>query len=133
MPALVTGGFDWVDARDVALGAVAAAERGRRGENYILSGRFASLAELARQWAEVTGTPAPRVVLPMALARLLAPLGTLAGRLTGSEPLYTGESLRALRANARNLHDKAARELGYAPRPLRETLEATWAFHQGRT
>jgi dihydroflavonol-4-reductase len=128
LPALVDGGFDWVDARDVALGAIAAAGRGRRGENYILSGHFASMAELARQWAEITGRRAPRVVFPMALARLMAPLGVLAGRLTGQEPLYTGESLRALSANPRNLHDKASRELGHAPRPLRETLEATWKF-----
>lgn len=130
MPALVAGGFDWVDARDVALGAMAAAERGRCGESYVLSGRFASMAEVAALWGEITGTPPPRLVVPMAAARLLAPLGLLAARLGGSEPLFTGESLRALRANPRNLHDKAARELGYAPRPLRETLEAAWGFHR---
>ncbi len=58
LPALVAGGFDWVDARDVCAAAIAAEDRGRRGERYLLSGSYASVVDLAALVAEISGTPA---------------------------------------------------------------------------
>ena len=67
----------------------------------------------------------------MWLARLGAPFVGTFSRLTGAEPLYTGESLHALR-NHRNISKARARaELGYAPRPLEETLADTVAWFAG--
>jgi dihydroflavonol-4-reductase len=126
LPALVGGSFDWVDARDVCGGAVAAAERGRTGERYLLSGTCCPVADLARLVAEITGVPPPRLVLPQWLVLPATPLVALAARLAGTEPLFTRESLAALAAcNPRISHAKAAAALGYAPRPLRATLEDT--------
>jgi dihydroflavonol-4-reductase len=70
----------------------------------------------------------------MGLARFGAPFVTAWGRLRGAEPLYTGESLRALRANRCISAAKAERELGYAARPLAETLRAVheWFLSTGR-
>ena len=53
LPALVEGGFDWVDVRDVVSGAIAAAERGQRGDKFLLSGMNKPIAELA-QMVELT-------------------------------------------------------------------------------
>jgi dihydroflavonol-4-reductase len=135
LPALVEGGFDWVDARDVCAAAIAAEERGRRGERYLLSGTYLTVAGLAALVAEVSGTRAPRVVLPQWLARPIAPLAEVWSRLIGSEPFVTRDSLVALRTGHPVIrHDKAGTELGFAPRPLRTTVEDTlrWFRDGGR-
>jgi len=134
LPALIDGGFDWVDVRDVVGGAMTAEKRGRCNESYILSGRWTSVGDLARVVHKTVGIRPPRFTTPMALARLAAPFSELAATLLGREPLYTGESLHALRGNHVYLHDKARRELDYAPRPLEETvLDAyRWFAEQGR-
>jgi len=128
LPGLVDGGFNWVDARDVADGALRAAEKGRTGEKYLLAGHWASVAELAALAAQNTGAAAPRLITPMWLARLAAPFAERVARWTGGEPLFTPESLGALRANRDIRCDKAARELGYAPRPLSDTVRDIYAW-----
>lgn len=134
MPALVTGGFDWVDVRDVARGAVAAGEKGTAGERYILSGHWLPLKGLADMISEITGTPPPRFTLPLWLVRLGVPFVAIAGKLKGKSPLYTRFSLRALESNRNMSHEKASRELGYRPRPFRETIADTlqWFRDNGR-
>jgi dihydroflavonol-4-reductase len=83
---------------------------------------------------EFTGSKARKPVCPLWLARLGAPVVEALGRRNGKEPLYTGASLRALRSNRRISHAKASRELGYRPRPFRETLADTlrWFQQDGR-
>ncbi len=126
IPTLVPGGFDWVDVRDVVSSAIAAEERGRTGENYLLSGHWQSAADIMRMFGQVSGVPTPRVMVPLWLAQLGAPVMQLWGRLVGEEPLYTIEALRALQANRDIRHDKAARELGHHPRPTLETVQAIY-------
>lgn len=125
MPALVKGGFDWVDARDVADGAIAAACRGRAGASYTLSGRYASLREIAGLVQAATGVRAPRFDAPLPLAAIGAPFVEAWGHLVGAEPLYNRESLSALRHGRAFSRDEAVRDLGYAPRPLEETVADT--------
>lgn len=128
IPALVPGGFSWVDVRDVVDGALAAEEKGKTGESYILSGGWISMVGLSEQVGEVTGARTPRMVLPMVLARIGAPFVTGYARLRKRRPLFTSESLSVLSGNTRMSHEKAARELGFDPRPLRETIEDTFAW-----
>lgn len=127
LPALIGGGFDWVDVRDVVASALAAAERGRTGESYLLSGEWRSVPELARL-AAAAGARPPRLTCPDALARAVAPAALVLGKLTRREPLFTPESLRALRSNRKVVHDKATRELGHAPRPLENTVRDAYAW-----
>jgi dihydroflavonol-4-reductase len=125
LPFLVEGGFNWVDVRDVAAGAIRAAEAATSGAQYILAGQWASLRELALLLEEVTGTPAPRWTAPMALARIGAPFITAYSRLTRQRALYTSASLRPLRSCRHVSHARAARDLGYQPRPFPETIADT--------
>jgi len=122
LPALVHGAFDFVDARDVAGGLVAAAERGRRGESYLLGGRFCRIAEIAAVAAGITGRHYARPTLPMWMARLGVPFMRLAAAAARTEPLYTAESLAVLRAGRPVDCAKAAGELGFASRPLEESV-----------
>ena len=131
MPALLGGGFDWVDVRDVGRGIRAAAEQGRTGESYILSGNFASIPDLAHVAATVTGRSVPKLTMPLALANFFAPAAEAAAKLFRQEPLYTEESLMALRSDVRFDRSKAGAELNYQPRPLSETLRDVYAWFAG--
>lgn len=134
LPVLVSGGFDWVDTRDVAAGAIRAAERAPSGARYLLSGHWVSIRELSGMAAEITGAWAPRLTCPMWLAELGAPWVETLALAVGAQPLYTPVSLRALCGNPRISHERATRDLDYRPRPLVETLADTfrWFWETGR-
>ena len=134
LPALVTGGFDWVDVRDVVAGALRAGAQAPPGSTYLLSGHWVSMCDIAAMVAEITGVKNDKFVCPLWLARLGAPVIEGVSRMSGKRPLYTGVSLRALKSNRCISHEKAARELGYQPRPFRETLEDTlrWFESNGK-
>jgi dihydroflavonol-4-reductase len=122
LPMIVDGGFDWVDVRDVVEAALSAAERAPSGSRYIVGGRWASLEELARLVCDVTGAHPPRVTCPMGLARAWAPVSSMLCRITGKAPQVTRYSLSVLRGNRAVSHERAARDLAYRPRELRETI-----------
>jgi dihydroflavonol-4-reductase len=122
LPALVSGGFDWVDVRDVIKGAMRAEERAPTGAKYILSGHWVSLRDIARLVEQISGVPAPAFVCPIWLARIGAPIITTFDRLAGKRPLYTSISLQALRSSRNINRQRAVQELDYHPRPFRETL-----------
>jgi dihydroflavonol-4-reductase len=134
LPALVNGGFDWVDARDVAYGAMRAEETAPRGSKYLLSGHWASMIELARMVKEILDVNPPRITCPLWMADIGAPMATLLARFSGKRPLFTKVSLAALRGNKKVSHAKASAELGYHPRPLKETIADTlnWFKSNGR-
>ncbi len=130
LPSLIDGGFDWVDVRDVVAGILAAEDRGRRGENYLLSGHWRSVLDLATLAESVTGIRRPRIVSPMWLARGWAPFQMTIDRLMKRPLLYTSESLEALRANRNISHEKATRELGYQTRPIEESVRDIYAWFE---
>jgi dihydroflavonol-4-reductase len=130
LPALVSGGFNWVDARDVVSGAIAAAEGGRAGESYLLGGHWLEVVELARLVESACGARPPRIVCPMWLARVGVPFVGAWSKLTGAPPVYTAESLYALRHHRLISCAKAERELGYRSRPLWATVDDTCAWYR---
>ena len=131
VPALVEGGFDWVDVRDVVQAALCAAEVAPNGSSYILSGHWRSIRQISELAARLTGTNAPLMTVPMGLAELAAPLMIRLAHFTGGKPIYTRATLDALRSNRHVSSARAEHELGYSSRPFEETLADTLAwFHQ---
>jgi dihydroflavonol-4-reductase len=128
LPALTTGGYNWVDARDVADGAIRAANMAAPGSRYILSGHWLSIRDVAVMAAQISGTRAPRIVLPLSFAELGLPVMEKLATLRGSQPLYTRAMLNALRSNEFITHARATRDLSYRPRPFHETLTDTLAW-----
>lgn len=123
IPMLVPGGVDWVDVRDVADAALAAIQKGRSGEAYILSDRYASVAELAQLIGNITGKPVPKYLVPNWLLRAGLPFVEAYSKVTATPPLYTGEALDTLRDGAKLVsNEKARRELGFVARPLEQTI-----------
>ena len=136
IPALVRGGYDWVDVRDVVAGAMQAERLGRSGARYILSGHWRSLREVADAAAQVSGVPAPGLTVPIWLAETFQPVMAKLAQINGSQPLYTRTMLDAMRSNRVVSHARASRDLGYAPRPFEETLADTlnwFAAQMGKT
>ena len=129
---LVDGAYDFVDVRDVAQGLILAREKGRPGEVYILSGAHVKLVQLKKVVQEVVGVRSPAVVLPFGLAHLVATLSERFYRWTGATPRLTRYALRTVQESSDFRCDKARRELGYTPRPLRDSIADTLAWWRHR-
>jgi dihydroflavonol-4-reductase len=126
LPALVPGGYNWVDVRDVVQGAMAAMDKGRSGERYILGGKWVSVKDLALLVEQVTGKKVIKLTIPTLVAQIGVPFIKAYARITGQEPLYTFDSLRTLReVNTRISIQKAETELGYNSRDLALTIRDT--------
>ena len=130
IPALVPGGFDWVDVRDVVTGALSAEQAATAGTSYLLGGHWHTVREVASLVASVTGQSAPLFTVPLGLAEAFAPLMLALARLNGNPPIYSCVTLRALRSNRQVSHARAERDLGYTARPLAETVRDTINWFQ---
>ena len=134
LKAYVDGAYDFVDVRDVVAGLLLAAEKGRRGEGYILSGERISVKMLLSVLERATGVRARARRIPFWLARLAARFAPAYYRLKHAKPRFTSYSLRVLASNCLMSSAKAVRELGYAHRPLSETVRSSieWFVATGR-
>jgi dihydroflavonol-4-reductase len=131
--AYVDGGYNFVDVRDVATGLIGALERGRSGEGYLLAGHEVTVRELLQTIEELSGVPAPRLRLHFGFVRAVSFLTPVYYRITGQKRIFTTYSLDVITSNCCMDSSKAARELGFSPRPLRATLGDTvrWFKEQG--
>lgn len=123
----VDGAYDFVDVRDVAHGMIQAAEKGRRGETYILGGNLLTVRQVAETIWETAGGWHLGVHLPDWLADLAA--GILP--LFDDDPIVTPYSLAAVRSNSQISHAKASAELGYRPRPAYQAIADAVHWWQG--
>ena len=119
-------GSAWVHVHDLADGLVAALDRGRIGEAYSLGGECRRIAESVAIAAQAAGRKPPRGRVPIRLLRAIAPINDRIGGLPGmpdnlAEVIASGDGV-TFWAN----HDKAAAELGYAPRTLAQGVADTW-------
>lgn len=103
------------DVRDMADAHVAAAERGRRGEAYLLGDEDWSMRDVAREALDVAGRAAPIVCAPLALARWAGRAAEVAARLAREPPLLTRAAVEIAALGLRADCSKSHRELG-APR-----------------
>jgi len=113
-PAYVDTGLNLVDVHQVAQGHVAALEKGRSGERYILGGQNLTLKQILDQLASITGLPSPRVRLPYAVALGFGVVDTLfEGIVLRREPRASLDSVRMGRKKMFVSSSKAERELGW--------------------
>lgn len=125
IPARVVGGYDFVDVRDVAKGHILAANKGRVGEKYILSGEWISIDDIMKEISNMTNAPLPRWQVPVGLASAIAMILSSYSMLTGAKVLLNQDSITTLRSNSIISSEKARRELGYTSRPIRESIRDT--------
>lgn len=122
-PAYVDTGLNLVDVAEVARGQVAALEKGRRGERYILGGENLTLKQILDKLAAITGLPSPRVKLPYAVAMATGILDTaVTGLLLRREPRVTVDAVRMGRKKMFVSSAKAESELGWKIVPVDDAL-----------
>jgi dihydroflavonol-4-reductase len=122
MPAFVDTGLNLVHVDDVAQGHLAALDRGKIGERYILGGQNVQLSEMLTVIAKLIGRRPPRVRLPRSAIVPLALAAETVARFTGREPFVTMDALRMSRYRMFFTAAKAERDLGFTARPFTDAL-----------
>ncbi len=123
MAAGIDGSFNMVDVRDLAAGCIAAADKGRIGEGYILGNeviRFKTMSKIISQEADCKPV---KFFLPIWAAEMIARSMERKAAKTGKMPLMTSFSVYNLKRNNEFDYSKAILELGYTTRPLDVTLK----------
>src|SRR6266496_2875864 len=113
-PAYVDTGLNLVDVRECARGHIAAFEKGRSGERYILGGENLTLKQILDKLAAITGLPSPRIRVPYVLALATGVVDEMVtGHIFGREPRATIDAVRMGRKKMFVSSGKAERELGW--------------------
>jgi dihydroflavonol-4-reductase len=113
-PAYVDTGLNLVDVNECARGHMAALERGRSGERYILGGENLTLKQILDKLAAITGLPSPRLRVPYVVALATGVVDQVfTGHILGREPRVTIDAVRMGRKKMFASSGKAVRELGW--------------------
>lgn len=127
-PVAPLGAVSFCDARDVAEGTLAAAERGRCGRRYILGGHNLRYWDAWRQMARLAGRRGPLLPMGPLFRAISGPILDLRTWWTGREGDANSAVLRLGRQQHCFSSRRAQEELGYRIRPFAETLQDTWAW-----
>ena len=132
-PAYVDTGLNLVDVTECARGHVAALERGRSGERYILGGENLTLKQILDKLEVITGLPSPKVKLPYVVALATGVVDeVVTGRIRGKEPRATIDAVRMGRKKMFVSSAKAERELGWQIVPVDGALRRAAAWFQAK-
>ena len=134
MPAGIDGSFNLSDVRDLAAGTIAAADKGRSGECYILANEEVSFRDFADMVCHESGCRKIGMFLPLWAANLMGSLMEKNAKRTGKKALMTTFSVYNLARNNNYSSEKAKQELGYTTRPYQETIhdEVEWLKNTGK-
>ena len=134
MPVGMQGSFNLCDVRDLAAGCIAAADKGRKGECYILANEEVTLKEMCTMLDQELHCGACKAYLPLGIAKRIAAMLEHKAAHGGKPPMMTTFSVYNLERNNSFDYSKAQRELGYHTRPYAETLhdEAVWLKAEGK-
>ena len=133
MPMGMQGSFNLCDVRDLAAGTIAAVDKGRVGECYILANETVTLKDMCEMLHMECNAKKIKFYLPLDLADKIAQGLEKQAEKTGKKPLMTTFSVYNLARNNEFDYSKAQRELGYTTRPYQETIhdEVQWMIAEG--
>ena len=134
MPAGIDGSFNLCDVRDLADGTIAAIDKGRKGECYILGNEPVSFRDFSKMVSDEAGCTPVKMFLPIWAANLMGKIMEKRAKKKGEKPLMTTFSVYNLARNNTFDSTKARRELGYHTRSYRETIhdEVEWLKTSGK-
>lgn len=111
---------------DIAEGHILAADKGRIGESYFLTGPALRLGGAMRMWAQITGRRPPLAEIPARWIKPLAPIVDIASALLPLPEVFSRDAMMILEASYQASSDKARNELGWEPRPVMEGFRETF-------
>ena len=134
MPAGIDGSFNLCDVRDLAAGTIAAADKGKAGECYILANEPVSFRDFSRMVSDEAGCKKVGMFLPIWAANMMGGMMEKQAKKKGTKPMMTRFSVYNLARNNKFDTTKAVRELGYSTRSYRDTIhdEIQWLKETGK-
>src|SRR5581483_638035 len=130
-PAYVETGLNLVDVRECAAGHLAALEKGKSGERYILGGENLTLKQILDKLGKINGLPSPRLKLPYIFAFATGVIDeTITGRMLHREPRATIDTVRMGKKLMFASSAKAERELGWKIVPVENALRRAVEWFQ---
>ena len=125
LPIAVKGGYDFVDVRDAASGVVACSEHGEKGRGYILSGHYATIADILDAAKRTLGIKRHVTYLPITLAKLAAPLYEKWCVRRNKPLFFTPYSVAVLNSNSLFSRRAASSAFGFTPRQTADSIRDT--------
>ena len=125
IPAVLDCLLNLVDVRALAEGIIAARDKGRSGERYLLTGEDLAVSDVASRVARLTGVAAPRFTVPHWLALAAARVEAGVSAITRRPPAAPLTGVRLAGRRVRFDNSKARDELGFAPPPVDQALADT--------
>lgn len=122
------GAYNFIDVRDVAKGMIAAAERGKGGACYFLTGERMTMDRFISTLAKINGKRAPRIRLSKRFLLTFLPVIRWIFKLLKLPPILTAFSIEKICENCHFSNEKARAELGFAPMTATESLTDTVAW-----
>ena len=134
MPAGIDGSFNLCDVRDLAAGTIAAADKGKAGECYILANEPVSFRDFSRMVSDEAGCKKVGMFLPIWAANMMGGMMEKQAKKKGTKPMMTRFSVYNLARNNKFDSTKAIQELGYSTRSYRDTIhdEIQWLKGTGK-
>jgi dihydroflavonol-4-reductase len=126
----VSGGYDFVDARDVAKAAYLAVQKGASGENYIVAGSYISIRDFLEGCLTAAGKPFDLKEIPYAVALAVSPFMEWYDVNRGKEPQMSVYALRTLRSKSDIDCSKIQKECGFVPMPMEDTVRDVSKWYQ---
>ena len=133
LPAGIDGDFNLCDVRDLAQGIIAAVDKGRCGECYILANEPVTFKDFCRMVTDESGGKKVKLFLPIFAANVMASVMETTAKKKGEKPLMSRFSVYSLARNNHFDSSKAKEELGYTTRPYEETIhdQVEWLLREG--
>ncbi|GJL92039.1 NAD-dependent epimerase/dehydratase family protein [Hyphococcus sp.] len=133
-PAYIDCILNFVPVDSLAEGLIAARDRGRRGQRYLLGGENIPMTRLLAMIAKNTGRPAPQSKMPYWVALAAGAVDTkVVSAITGKPPKAPLTGVRLAGRQVSFSSEKAAKELGWRASPAEPALAAMmeWAQEKG--
>lgn len=133
IPATIDCMLNFVSVSSLAAGLIAVADRGSRGERYLLGGDNVSMARLLTEIEKQTGRSMPRTMLPYAVALAAGVVDTkLVAPITGKAPRAPLTGVRLAGRRVAFSSAKAERDLGWRSEPFERALGAALEWLRAR-
>ena len=116
------GSYSLIDVRDLAEISIKALDKGKLGNNYIISAKSMQISDFLNIIAEHYNRKKLRLKLPCWFIKFVAPIYSFFCKLFHITPLYTKTAIRTIENNNYFDSSKAINELGFKARPVEESI-----------